>query len=34
MFISATPLNGSAWMFDEIVAKKDKTIEAGDYGQN
>jgi phage terminase large subunit-like protein len=27
LFITATPLNGSAWMFDEIVAKKDKAAE-------
>ncbi len=27
MFISATPLNGSAWMYDTIVAKKDKTVD-------
>lgn len=27
MFISATPLNGSAWMYDEIVAKKDKVAD-------
>lgn len=27
MFISATPLNGSAWMYDTIVAKKDKTAD-------
>lgn len=27
MFISATPLNGSAWMYDAIVAKKDKAAD-------
>lgn len=27
LIITATPLNGSAWMYDELVAKKDKAID-------
>lgn len=30
MFITATPLNGSAWMYDEIVGKAGKKVEMGD----
>lgn len=33
MFISATPLNGSSWMYDEIVAKKDKAADIEQISQ-